>query len=514
MKKIAIYSRKSILTDVGDSVNIQVKMIKEYFKNRGIESKFETFIDEGFSGGNTNRPAFKLMMSRIKEFDAVAIYKIDRIARNTKDFFNIFSELEELHVELISITEGVDPSTPGGRMLMTMLAGVAEMERMNTKQRVKDGMLDLARTGHWTGGNSPVGYKSYRTTENGKRCSYLEIDNDTKDIVINVFDLYLDGCSTRKIANKINEIYNISTSPARVSNILYSPIYVASSEIMHKYLELNNYEIHGIPNGKGYLTYRKTRLTEKGNKVLNKFEKTIAAVSKHKSIIDENTWINVQEKLKKVTQDPKPRKSQFTFLAHMVKCGYCGAPMRVYSEQRCKSEPQRFFRKFCTCNHIGVKFKNSRLTIERAEASLLEHLETIDLNGIEKYIRKGVNNTIENKLSVFNKELKKIDKKIDGLTDRLALASENTIDILMKKLEDLVIEKNNIQEKILIINKEQDLKANKKSNSKILKNNIHSFINNFDSFTLEEKQNKIQNIIECLEWYGAEQELHIRLLEP
>ena len=139
--KIAIYTRKSVAVERSESIQTQIEMCKKYFKGK---NEFEIFEDEGFSGGNTNRPSFKKMMSLVKlgKFDAVAVYKVDRIARNIVDFFKIFDELEKYNVKLISITEGFDPSTPSGKMMMVMLAGFADMERENIRQRVKDNILN------------------------------------------------------------------------------------------------------------------------------------------------------------------------------------------------------------------------------------------------------------------------------------------------------------------------------------------------------------------------------------
>ena len=236
MKVIAIYTRKSVITDTGDSIGTQITLIKDYFKN--YKCKFEIFEDEGFSGGNTNRPSFKLMMSRIKEFDTVAVYKIDRIARNIVDFFNIFNLLEENGVKLVSISEGFDPSTPGGKMMMTMLAGIAEMERMNIKQRVKDNMLQLAKGGKWSGGNAPIGYKAKRVIENGKECSYLEINEDEKPIVLDIYNLYLDGLSTRKIAKEM-ELPELTGTEKQVqwANTLRQKL-IEKFDIDEKYFEM------------------------------------------------------------------------------------------------------------------------------------------------------------------------------------------------------------------------------------------------------------------------------------
>lgn len=92
-------------------------MCKTYFNRADEDCSFEIFQDEGFSGGNINRPSFQRMLelAKHKQFDIIAVYKVDRIARNIVDFVNIYDELENHDIKLVSITEGFDPSTPIGK---------------------------------------------------------------------------------------------------------------------------------------------------------------------------------------------------------------------------------------------------------------------------------------------------------------------------------------------------------------------------------------------------------------
>ena len=158
--KVAIYTRKSVYIQGSISIETQVTMCKDYINNKYNNAVFEVFEDEGFSGKNTNRPAFQKMLKRIEmnQIDAVVCYKVDRIARNTLDFLNILEMLKNKGIQLISISEGFDPNTQMGKMMLTLLASFAEMERANTQQRVKDNMLALAKKGKWTGGSPPIGF--------------------------------------------------------------------------------------------------------------------------------------------------------------------------------------------------------------------------------------------------------------------------------------------------------------------------------------------------------------------
>ncbi|WP_236896899.1 recombinase family protein [Clostridium beijerinckii] len=509
MKKIAIYTRKSRLTDTGDSIGTQIKLVKDYFRNQ--ECEFEVFEDEGFSGGNTNRPAFQLMMEKIKrrEFDTIAVYKIDRIARNIIDFFKIFETLEKENVSLVSISEGFDPNTPGGRITMTLIAGIAEMERMNIKQRVKDNMIELAKRGNWTGGNLPLGYESVRVNKNGKEFSYLKIKDDEKEIIEDIYNLFIEGYSIRKIAKIIEEKHNIYNNANRVSNILYSPIYASSCDTINKFLELKGYKIFGTANGNGYLTYQKSSF--KNGKLKSDIDnKAIAAISKHEAIISSDIWLKVQERLKEVTVDPSPRSSQYTFLSKLVKCGYCKTNMRVYEGISYSGEPYRYFRKKCTCDH-GNK-KGSRLRSEKAEKAVLEILKSIHSSGVEELINKNLENSNEKDNSQkIKKELSKTDKMINNLTDKLALANENIIETLMNRIDDLVNKKRALQEELLIYEQRKNFKNKEKDDINILFNSIEQFIDDFNNMDVESKRIKTSQIFNCFYWYGKEKILDYEL---
>ncbi|PWX63084.1 resolvase, partial [Clostridium perfringens] len=249
-------------------------MCKAYFTRQFKNCEFEIFEDEGFSGKNTDRPAFKRLMklSSIKSFDAVAVYKIDRLARNIVDFMSIYNELERLEIKLISITEGFDPTTPIGKMMMVMLAGFADMERMNIAQRVKDNMISLAKKGCWTGGAINRGYTAERKAD-GKK--YLKLENE--EFIKFTFENFLNGYSMHTLSKMQKEVYGSYGLKGAISirNMLRSPVYVKSSKDVSDYLKKKGFEVVGKEDNKhGYLTYG---LVSK---------EPFAIVSKHEAVID------------------------------------------------------------------------------------------------------------------------------------------------------------------------------------------------------------------------------------
>ena len=116
-ESIAIYSRKSKFTGKGESIGNQVELCKEYVRNMFGEEYVDrcvVFEDEGFSGGNLQRPDFKRMMEEVRKrkFKAIVVYRLDRISRNISDFTGLIDELTKLDVSFVSIKEQFDTSTP------------------------------------------------------------------------------------------------------------------------------------------------------------------------------------------------------------------------------------------------------------------------------------------------------------------------------------------------------------------------------------------------------------------
>ena len=169
--RIAIYSRKSKYSDKGDSVGNQIeiamKYIKEHFPSDKYDVEIVIFEDDGFSGGNIDRPKFKefLIEENKKPFNILICYRLDRISRNIADFSSLMNNITELGTSFVSIKEQFDTKTPMGRAMMYMigiLSVFAQLEREVITERIRDNMIELAKTGRWLGGLTPTGYTSKR----------------------------------------------------------------------------------------------------------------------------------------------------------------------------------------------------------------------------------------------------------------------------------------------------------------------------------------------------------------
>ena len=147
--RVALYARVS--TDE-QTVAPQLDALREYAWARGLDVVDE-YVDQGVSGSKGRRPALGEMMAKAKRrsFDAVAVVKLDRLARSTRHLTQLAAELEALGVDLIVIDQGIDTSTPAGRLLFNVLAAIGEFELDMIRERTRAGMASAKRRGRGVG---------------------------------------------------------------------------------------------------------------------------------------------------------------------------------------------------------------------------------------------------------------------------------------------------------------------------------------------------------------------------
>lgn len=149
--KIALYAR--ISTD-DQRADLQLDALRRYADDRNI-TIFKEYIDH-FSGAKATRPALDEMLAdaRRRKFDAVAVWKIDRLGRSVQHLLSVLTELQTLKIAFISLQEAIDTTSPAGRMVFTFLGAVAEFERAIIGERVRAGMAAAKRRGKHCGRNS------------------------------------------------------------------------------------------------------------------------------------------------------------------------------------------------------------------------------------------------------------------------------------------------------------------------------------------------------------------------
>jgi DNA invertase Pin-like site-specific DNA recombinase len=137
--KVAIYARVS--TANGQDPTVQTRELKEYCQRRQWEIA-EEFTDTGVSGGKESRPGLNRLLAdaRRRKFDTVLVYRYDRFARSLRQLVNALGEFDALGIHFVSLHEGVDTSTPNGRLVFGIFASIAEFERELIRSRVRSGL--------------------------------------------------------------------------------------------------------------------------------------------------------------------------------------------------------------------------------------------------------------------------------------------------------------------------------------------------------------------------------------
>jgi DNA invertase Pin-like site-specific DNA recombinase len=144
MKRAGIYARVS--TNNGQDPEVQFAEIRQFCKRRDWTTVQE-YVDKGISGSKEHRPALDKLLAdcRKRAVDCVVVYRYDRFARSLRQLVNALEEFRALGIDFVSLHEGVDTSTPNGRLVFGIFASIAEFERELIRDRVKSG-LALAKS--------------------------------------------------------------------------------------------------------------------------------------------------------------------------------------------------------------------------------------------------------------------------------------------------------------------------------------------------------------------------------
>ena len=184
----ALYSRQSV--EKTDSISIESQL--EYCKYETHGNPYKEYIDKGYSGKNTNRPAFEQMLEDVKQglISRVIVYKLDRISRSILDFANMMDIFTKYNVEFVSSTEKFDTSTPIGRAMLNICIVFAQLERETIQKRVTDAYYSRCKRGFYMGGRMPYGFTKTDTVIDGIKTSmYVPVDEEAEQIKL-MFSMY------------------------------------------------------------------------------------------------------------------------------------------------------------------------------------------------------------------------------------------------------------------------------------------------------------------------------------
>lgn len=229
MINCAIYPRKSKAVDNSDSMDVQIDMCRRYLDDKYGSGNYTATVydgDYGITGHSTKkRKDFQRMMRDVsdRKIQLVVIQRYDRIARNTRDFCNLYHDMEINGCNLVSVSQQIDTTTPYGKNFMYMQASMAELEWALNSERRKDTIRYAASIGKsiLPDHSTPFGY--HNAVMNGVR--RLVKEEQWEDAVADLFEYYRKYRNYSATARHINQQYGTNFEIQAIKRIIRSTFY-------------------------------------------------------------------------------------------------------------------------------------------------------------------------------------------------------------------------------------------------------------------------------------------------
>ena len=351
---VAIYirlSREDGDKEESDSVGNQRKLLTEYVAKKEDFIVYDTYIDDGYSGTNFNRPSFQRMITDIEDgkVNCVVVKDLSRFGR---DYIDTGRYLEryfpELGVRFISVTDSIDSMKQAYDMLLPIKNIFNEQYARDISKKIQATVKSKQKAGEFIGAFTSYGYKKSPVNKNK-----LVIDDYAADVVRRIFSLYIQGYGKQRIAKLLNaegilcpaEYKKVNGENYKNWNRLESTTYWSYStinSILHREMYVGNM-VQGTKH---------QRMRSKQKKMPK--EDWIIVENTHEPIIDKETWEKAQSLLKKRTRELDLETNKNIF-AGFVKCGDCGRSMAKNMWRR--ADGSKTYSLYCgTYKRIGKEY--------------------------------------------------------------------------------------------------------------------------------------------------------------
>ncbi|MCI9448212.1 MAG: recombinase family protein [Lachnospiraceae bacterium] len=541
---IYIYSRKSKWTGRGESVENQIAMCRDYIQYNiegASQAEITVFEDEGYSGKDTNRPQFRKMMQEIEKGSCnyLVCYKLDRLGRNIADLANLVETLNKLDVSFISIKERFDTSTPIGKAMLYFAGVLAQMEREQIAERVRDNMIMLARKGRWLGGNTPLGFRAEseeKVVVNGKnkKSFRLVVDEEEMKTARFLFEEYLKQQSLMGVVKYLLK-YDIKTklgnefTTTAIRDILTNPVYCRADPEAYRYFWNLGCQVcmdEEEADGKcGLLAYAKTSSSQYKNKG-NTPDKWIVAKGKHPGIISGKDFSRVQNLLARNSAKGeawhKPH-NQVAVLSGILYCS-CGHPMRpkYYSAKQVTDKGERKFSYLCPYKDMT---HSEKCSVPNVQGNALDELVcrevlryTEEHSDIYQMMRKAVEcieDIKEEKVTsaeLLEREIQKRKKEVQNLITTLAKSGGDRE--FISRIEQEVLKRNREcasleEEKAELKAEGADIRGDGQQLA-FLMEQLSSFQNLFETLSVPEKREYLAIRLDKVVWDGEQAHIFLR----
>ena len=500
-KRCFLYSRVSTEMQVkGYSLEAQRNCLKKFAEREEMQI-VDYYEDAGKSGKSIEgRPAFKKMLSDIESgqsVDYILVYKLSRFGRNAADILNSLELIQTYDVNLICIEEGIDSSQTSGKLLISVLSAVAEIERENILEQTMNGRREKARQGLWNGGPAPYGYLL--------KDNKLYIKEDEAELVRLIYDKYVNttigysGIAKYLNLQGIKKVVRTDRmieewSAHFINLILENPVYCGKIAYGRRTLE----KVKGKKN-----EYKRINATD-----------YITVDGLHEPLVSEEIWNKAQDKRQATGKKfaSKYGKDRTHLLTGLLKCPVCNGPM--YANRHCWTKKDGTYKEvgYYVCGrnkHDRGKFCDYKADLKK---SVIEPLviEAVKEIVSEKYFAQAIKDRIGSigKNDDIDKEIRNFENRLNEIVLNKARL-EKEIDTLPcdakfreRKLHDMNARLDGMYETIAEIEEliaDANLRKKAMEEEAVTLENIYKILLNFselfDIINEDEQKNLLSYLI-------------------
>lgn len=389
------------------SIEEQTERLKAYCAAKGWSLR-KLYVDGGFSGGNTNRPALQQMLAAIRQggVDAVVVYKLDRLSRSQKDTLTLIEDELLAHgTDFVSINENFDTSTPFGRAMIGILSVFAQLEKDQITERFTMGRIGRSKAGYYHGGSHPPTGYDYRD-------GLLVINEYEAMQIREIFSRFISGKSVNSISRYLSGRYTTKWTPAKVLMALRNTVYI------------------------GKVHFRKVDYDGIHQPLVSVEEFQTAAC-----LLDSAS----ERELKKTSVQKNPFRAGF-LLSGLVYCGRCGARYSAnhgYYKCYSRAKSSRQFIKDPDCKNDNWEIVKLDQLVEREIRGMISQPDLVNI------IAQAAADKNEVKIdrAALQKRITEIDSQIAKLVDLYQISSI-PMETITQRINNISTERAQLQQQL------------------------------------------------------------------
>lgn len=517
-----IYGRRSYFAENSESTQMQFTECSNHINRMYSHDEIQSitfYEDDGYVRWNMDRPG----MNQLKEdiaaglIDCVVIYKIDRVGSELLDFCQFYAFLREHNVKFIIMKDGIDTNTPIGEAMMYLAVIFSGLEIRTDSLRITDNMNHLAASGFWCGGKPPVGYNIVDVSlgkKSHKTLAFNQEEIEYKQMLIDIFldnHFSLQNMETYCRNNGITTLSGSFLSTTQLHQILTSPHCVANTAAMYDYFEEKGCQMD--PNSPreqwdgthGIIVYGRTmekKVNGRKKHQLAPPENWRISIGCHEPYLSDEIFFKIMAQFGHNTFS-KQAKYDLPLLKGSIRCK-CGRMMSMSRKKKVDGSvstwyycPKRMRAGVDACDMGQIK---SDLLDEKV-LQIFREIEH-DPAAIKKYMKEE-RKVPQSMASSIRSKMETCQAKIERLTATLATNGDSAAaKYIVLQIEKLDCEYNELRRKLLSSNADDRRAAANYKNAMEKRDEIIRLLNDFDSFSANERNEIAKNVLKECTWDG------------